>query len=292
MRPNTDIILYMNPLRLVVLITIILSTMNVSAQDSNFHIYLCFGQSNMEGQGKIEEQDKIVDARFQVMQSLDCSNPNMTKGKWRTAVPPLCQCESGLSPADYFGRTMVQNLPDSIKVGVINVAVGGCDIRLFDKDEYQNYDATYEENWFTSKITMYGGAPYEHLINLAKLAQKDGVIKGILLHQGETNIGDSLWPQYVNKIYNDILAELSLEQNDVPLLAGEVFSGENSCCSDMNGIINKLPEITTTAHIVSSQGCAGQDNAHFNSAGYRELGIRYAKKMLSLKAYSSIYHKE
>ncbi len=27
-------------------------------QDKNFHIYLCFGQSNMQGSAKIEEQDK------------------------------------------------------------------------------------------------------------------------------------------------------------------------------------------------------------------------------------------
>ncbi|WP_109301241.1 sialate O-acetylesterase [Aquimarina sp. AU474] len=282
----------MKKMRFIVFTGLFLLSMNVLAQDSNFHIYLCFGQSNMEGQGKIEEQDKIVDNRFQVMQSLDCSTPKRTKGKWYTAIPPLCQCESGLSPTDYFGRTMVKHLPDSIKVGVINVAIGGCDIRLFDKDQYHNYDRTHKERWFTSKIANYNGNPYLHLINLAKLAQKDGVIKGILLHQGETNTGDSLWPKYVNKIYNDMLVELSLNSNDVPLLAGEVFSGNNNCCSEMNEIINKLPEVITTAHIISSQGCPGMDNAHFNSEGYRTLGIRYATQMLSLMGYQNIPDKK
>ena len=106
------------------------------SQDPNFHIYLCFGQSNMEGQGEIEEYDKIVDNRFLMMQSVDCPDLERTKGSWYTAIPPLSQCWSGLSPADYFGRTMVEKLPENIKVGVINVAVGGCDIRLFDKDLY------------------------------------------------------------------------------------------------------------------------------------------------------------
>lgn len=260
-------------------------TMNVFAQDSNFYIYLCFGQSNMEGQGKIEEQDKTVDSRFRVMQAINCNNPERTKGTWRTAVPPLCQCMSGLSPADYFGRTMVANLPDSIRVGVINVAIGGCDIRLFDKDIYQEYDSTITEDWFADIIRAYKGNPYTHLIDLAKLARHDGVIKGILLHQGETNTGDTKWPSYVKKIYNDMLTDLLLDADSVPLLAGEVLSAPGNCCSAMNTIINKLPETIPTSYVISSDGCTAQDNAHFDSEGYRILGRRYAEKMLSMPGY-------
>ena len=183
-----------NSVKVLFFISLLFVSATMSAQDPNFYIYLCFGQSNMEGQGKIEAQDSIVDGRFQVLQSLDCDNLGRTKAKWYTAIPPLCQCYSGLSPADYFGKTMVKNLPDSIKIGVINVAVGGCDIRLFDKDIYQDYDSTYTEMWFQNKIKNYGGNPYQHLIDLAKLAQQDGVIKGILLHQGETNTGCRLCP--------------------------------------------------------------------------------------------------
>ncbi len=93
-----------------------------------------------KAQPLIEVQDRSVDSRFQVLQSLDCLNLKRSRDTWYTAIPPLAQCYSGLSPADYFGRTMVANLPDNIKVGVINVAVGGSDIRLFDKDLYQDYD--------------------------------------------------------------------------------------------------------------------------------------------------------
>ena len=76
---------------------------------------------------------------------------------------------------------------------------------LYEVITYQDYDSTYTEDWFTSKIEAYKGNPYQYLINLAKLAQKDGVIKGILLHQGETNTGQVEWPSYVKKIYNDML---------------------------------------------------------------------------------------
>ncbi|MGE5806913.1 MAG: sialate O-acetylesterase, partial [Ignavibacteria bacterium] len=269
-------------LLMISLIVLLLLNTRAFSQDQNFYIFLCFGQSNMEGQGAIQVQDKTVDSRFQVLQALECSNLGRSKAAWYTAVPPLCQCWSGLSPADYFGRTMVENLPDSIKVGVINVAVGGCDIRLFDKDIYQDYDSTYSESWFTNKVKDYEWNPYQYLIDLAQLAQQDGVIKGILLHQGETNTGDAQWPSYVKKIYTDILTDLSLGADSVPLLAGEVLSAEGNCCSAMNTIINRLPDTIPTAYVISSSGCAGQDNAHFNSEGYRILGRRYGMKMLSL----------
>ena len=257
---------------------------NVFSQDPNFYIFLCFGQSNMEGQGVIEKQDSIVDGRFQVMQAITCSNLDRIKGQWYTAIPPLCQCGSGVSPADYFGKTLVANLPDNIKVGVINVAVGGCDIRLFDKNLYQDYDSTYKEKWFSDKIDAYNGNPYQTFIDLAKLAQKEGVIKGILLHQGESNTNDTNWPKYVKAVYNNILSDLSLHSESVPLLAGEVVhADQNGVCASMNAIIDKLPETIPTAYVISSKGCtAGPDNLHFNSEGYRMLGKRYGEKMLSL----------
>ena len=272
-------------IKFILSIGFLILSMNLFAQDSNFYIYLCFGQSNMEGQGVIEEQDKTVESRFQVLQAMDCSNLNQIKGTWRTAVPPLCQCTSGLSPADSFGKTMVEKLPDSIKVGVVNIAVGGCDIRLFDKDLYQDYKSTYTEAWFTDKIKGYDGNPYKYFIDLAKIAQQYGVIKGILLHQGETNTGDAQWASYVKKIYNDMLTDLSLNADSVPLIAGELLSSQNNCCSSMNTIINGLPDTIPTAYVISSSGCTGKDNAHFDSEGYRKLGKRYAEKMLSLLGY-------
>ncbi|WP_027473875.1 sialate O-acetylesterase [Saccharicrinis fermentans] len=255
------------------------------SQDPHFYIYLCFGQSNMEGQGRIEEQDSVANSRFKVMQAIDCSNLNREKAKWYPAVAPLCQCYSGLSPVDYFGRTMLDNLPHDITIGVINVAIGGCDIRLFDKDIYMNYDSTYTDQWFVEKVQAYGGNPYHHLISLARQAQGDGVIKGILLHQGETNTGDTQWPWYVKKIYNDMLKDLHLKAKQVPLLAGEVVHQEqHGSCASMNEIIATLPEVVKTAHVVSSRGCTAKaDSVHFNVEGYRVLGNRYAEKMLQLK---------
>lgn len=261
--------------------------LNAVAQDTNFFVFLCFGQSNMEGFPGVEEQDKgTVDKRFQVLAAVDFPAQSRKKGNWYSAMPPLCRPSSGLCPADYFGRTLVSNLPPSIKVGIINVSVAGCKIELFEKDSFQTY-ASSAPTWMTNIIKAYGGNPYQHLVAMAKLAQQDGVIKGILLHQGESNTNDKDWPKKVKGVYEDLLKDLNLKAEEVPLLAGEVVNADQKgACASMNRIIDELPRTIPTAHIISSQGCAArQDHLHFTPAGYRELGNRYGQEMLSLLGY-------
>ena len=116
--------------------------------DPNFQIYLCFGQSNMEGNATPEAQDyENVSERFKMMAAVDFSNPVRKRGEWYIAIPPLCRQGTGLTPADYFGRTMVEKLPDNVKVGVINVAVGGTSIKGFMEEYVADYVAG-EADWF------------------------------------------------------------------------------------------------------------------------------------------------
>lgn len=258
------------------------------AQDPNFYIFLCFGQSNMEGHTKFEPQDTTANKRFMVLEAVDCPNLGRKKGEWYPATPPLTRCYTGLTPADYFGRTLVATLPDSIKVGVINVSVGGCHIELFEKGSYQSYVATAPA-WMTAALEPYDKNPYGRLVEMAKLAQKDGVIKGILLHQGESNTGDTAWPSKVKGVYDNLLKDLHLNPKQVPLLAGEMVSKEQGGkCASMNAIIAKLPEVVPNAHVISSEGCTAlEDQLHFTAEGYRKLGRRYGSKMLSLLGYKN-----
>ncbi len=261
---------------------------NAFSQDTNFWIFVCFGQSNMEGFPGIQAQDKTnVDERFQMLAAVDFPKQDRQEGHWYPAVPPLCRPANGLCPVDFFGRTMVANLPKHIKVGVVVVAVGGCKIELFDKDHYQSY-ATNAPAWMKNFIRQYGGNPYQRLVEMAKLAQKDGVIKGILLHQGESNTGDKSWPNKVRGAYDNLLQDLNLKAEEVPLLAGEVVNADQKGqCAGMNKIIDELPTTIPTAHVVSSAGCTAipPDHLHFTPAGYRELGTRYADTMLPLLGY-------
>lgn len=271
----------------MVIVAAFLSNARVTAQDPDFHIYLCFGQSNMEGAARIEPQDTTVDGRFMMMAAVDCPGIGRTKGSWYPAIPPLCRCRTGLSPADYFGRTMVEHLPKNIRVGVINVSIGGCKIELFDKDNYKDYVAT-APGWMINMINSYEGNPYARLVETAKLAQKDGVIKGILLHQGESNNGDTTWPAKVRLVYDNLMKDLDLKAEKVPLLAGEMVSAaEGGACASMNAIIATLPQTIENSYVISSDGCAGTpDHLHFTSEGYRILGRRYAARMLALMGYN------
>ena len=264
--------------------------MNVRAEvDPNFYIYICFGQSNMEGNAQPESVDKnsaTVDSRFQLLATCNFSNPSRTLGKWYKAVPPLVSPNGGLGPTDYFGRTMVAALPANVKIGVIPVAMGGSPIEMFDKDKYeQKLNDNPTEWWATLAKNHYGGNPYGRIIDMAKKAQEVGVIKGILLHQGCSNNGDPNWPNMVKKIYNDMLTDLGLAADTVPLFVGETLRQENGgACYGHNTQVARMPSVVRTSHVVSSEGLPGngQDPWHFNALGYRILGKRYAFEALKL----------
>lgn len=158
-----------------------------------------------------------------------------------------------------------------------------CKIELFDKDNYTSYVET-SPNWLKNMVAEYDGNPYARLIELARQASRCGVIKGILLHQGESNTGDPEWPLKVKKVYDSILSDLNLKPNSLPLLVGELVSeGQGGACASMNSVIQKLPGTIPAAHVISSEGCeAVSDRLHFSAAGYRELGKRYALTMLQI----------
>ena len=253
-----------------------------AAPDPNFHIYLAFGQSNMEGQANIESQDKTVDKRFQVLWTTNETNCGKKLGKWSDAVPPLASCSSKLGPADYFGRTMVEKTDSQIRVGIVDVAVAGCSIQLFDSPVSQSY-MNQQAGWFKQRVEAYGGKPYERLIEMAKKAQEDGVIKGIIFHQGETDAGDGQWPFKVKKVYDNIIKDLGLG-NDVPFLAGEVLRSGSSRGANNN--IAKLPQQSKNFYVISSEGfnqaLGDGQNVHFTSQEYRDFGKRYAEKMIEV----------
>ena len=271
-------------IRIILILGLFFSTLSMSAQDPNFYVFLCFGQSNMEGYpGTVEEQDLTVDPRFQLMPAVDFPQQSKVMGQWCVAVPPLCRPEAGLTPSDYFGRTLVEMLPKKNRVGVINVSVGGCKIELFDTDSTQNYLAK-SAGWLKNTAKKYDSNPYGRLVEMAKIAQKDGVIKGILLHQGESNVNDPLWTKEVKKVYDNLIKDLNLDAKKVPLLVGEVVNADQGgVCAGANAMIAQLPSVIPNSYVISSSKCEDRsDNLHFSSAGYRELGKRYGLQMYSL----------
>ena len=180
---------------------------------------------------------------------------------------------------------MVAALPADYKVGVVAVASGGVDIRAFFPEVGEDY-IIYKEN---PKDAKYECKLYKRLVDMAKIAQQYGVIKGILMHQGEANEGQEEWPEWVKFVYDRLISDLGLNAAEVPLLAGEVVGeAEGGTAYKHNQIIAKLPDVIPTAHVISSTGCPG--DIHFSAPGYRILGKHYAIKMLELLGYPA--HKD
>jgi len=292
--------------------------------NEKFHIYLAFGQSNMVGYlgppigtwGNSGSQAWVASngfdkppENFVVMAAANNNrNPyNRKKGEWYEAKPPLVRNNTGLSPADFFGRTIAGAVADQgIKIGVIVVAVDGCQITLFskDKDVFINYIRAQEE-YMRSQAAAYvdagagntipatafttGDYPYKRLVDLAKLAQREGVIKGIIMHQGESggNFPGKTYAQTVRQIYDDLCGDLGLKKGQVPFLAGQAVGNNNSNIRSIPGAFTDIPN---TAFIIPSDGCPGwnpnsgdsNEKIHFSLAGYEELGKRYGRKMLEM----------
>ncbi|MCR5713294.1 MAG: sialate O-acetylesterase [Prevotella sp.] len=266
--------------QVIILLLTVMGTFQLQAQDQNFWIFLCFGQSNMAGQAPIEEQDLNVSDRYLSMATTDGADRKL--GTWRKAVPPLCRADAHLGPADWFGRTLIDMVPDNVRIGIVSVAVEGCPITFFDKDQNAPLIAKEERDWMNGILNQYGRDPYKRLLSMAKIAAKDGVIKGILLHQGETDAYNDQWRKTLRKIYRDLQQELKFDSTAVPLLVGEVVRGEyGGICGHANPTINDIANHYPNTYVVSSEGCMpSDDNLHFSSEGYRLLGRHYALRYL------------
>lgn len=266
--------------KVVLAASLVVPSLAMAQPDPNFHIYLMLGQSNMEGSAPIQQQDRQSHPRVQVLQSENCGG-GTAYGQWREATPPLIRCGGGggLGPGDTFGDTIAENTPESITVGLVGGAYGGAKIEFF-LPNCQQY------NECTPPYGAISGAPsgggYAWVLDLAQKAQEVGVIKGIIFHQGESNSGQSTWLGRVNEYVTALRSDLGLNADEVPFIAGELpYTG---CCSGHNSLVRQIPQAVENGHWVPADGGLGDkgDSLHWDSAAVREMGRRYANKMLEL----------
>ncbi|MCF0224211.1 MAG: carbohydrate-binding protein, partial [Fibrobacter sp.] len=265
-----------------------------AAPNPNFHIYIAYGQSNMSGNGELDPAvDQAKDPRNFLMLASHTAKASERKGsttqsiemgKWYPAIPPMFHAFEQLSPADYFGRAMVDSLP-GVTVGIIPVAIGAVSIRAFDKDQYQSYfngDGKDIYSWGWPRD--YDNNPPGRILELAKKAKEVGVIKGFIFHQGESDGTDDNWRKTVYKTYKDVIDALDLDENEVPFVAGELLQEGNNCCSSKNAGIAQLKNNFKKFGLASSKGLQGngKDAYHFGREGVIELGRRYCSEMLKL----------
>ena len=228
-----------------------------------------------ENQTAIEQIDRVnIPSNFKVMAGCDFTSPVRKTGNWYHAVPPLVQESAGLGLIDYFGRVMAQNLPDKT-IGVVPVATL--------HNTIQELSKYADPAKMGDQYNKYGKHAYSRLITLAKKAQQQGVIKGILL-QDERNlsyVNDPQWEKVVKILYDDILADLNLDANNVPLFIGELPYGQYQGSNErVKGITSTIP----TAKVISAKDCGvNTSNAElFTADGVRLMGGRYAQAALKV----------
>ena len=198
--------------------------------------------------------------------------------------------ESKVGIVDIFGRTMIENLPDSITVAVANVAIGGQSIDLFDKDRNAAYVQSAKnkgDTWWLKYYDEYGGDLYKRIVEMGKIAKQKGVIKGFLFHQGEADYQMKDWPKRVKKVYDDLIAALELDPEKTPILIGELATTEAG--GDLgwrNSAVAEAADLIPNGHLISAAGCPALKEPnytlHFTRDGYETFGKRYAEKMLEL----------
>ena len=211
----------------------------------------------MAGRGKIALEDKVAVPRVLML----------NKGnEWVSAVDPIHfdKTIAGVSLGRTFGIEMAKANP-KVKIGLIPCAVGGTPIRRWQQN----------------------GDLYKAALKRAKIAQKYGVIKGILWHQGESDSGE----EETAKIYETQLHAMitawrkDWDGENIPVVVGELgqFFKRAKFKGTVDAALKALPGNVRHTAWVSAEGLDHKgDVVHFNAAGYREFGKRYAAKMQAL----------
>lgn len=259
--------------RKALLLGLMLPTLAISAETRPWHIYLLFGQSNMAGGAATTAADKATNPRVKMLNYTNCTGRSFNN--WYTAAPSLHGCGDGLGPGDWFAKTMADSFPNDT-IGLLPAAIPGVDIAFFMKGVVSSRRSEFS---IPPDNKTYNSV-YPLMVEKIKIAQKKGVLKGILFHQGESDWRDSARKTWVSKV-KGIVDSLKKDTDigDVPFLAGELrYDG---CCAAHNTYVANLAKALPKGYVVSAQGLEkANDDYHFTANGYREFGKRYAAAML------------
>lgn len=227
---------------------------------NDFHIYLLIGQSNMAGRGEIGELDEA---------ELDGAYLFNGEGEWEAAKTPINKYSTvgkgpevqKMSPGYTFARKLAEYTGKGI--GIVSNARGGSSI----------------ENW--AKGSDFEYPLYDEAVARINEAKKDGVFKGIIWHQGESN--QSASSTYLNKL-KQLVSDLREDTGeDVFFVAGELGKWRTSS-EDINKVIQQIPNEIDQASYIVSDGLSpiNNDNTdpHFDGPSQRILGQLYADEIL------------
>ncbi len=242
-------------------------------------LFILFGQSNMSGMSPMPKEPWPINENITFMVQYDCPSLDQTKDEWLPAEPPLHGCQwatggIGLGLADYFGVAMAEAWPTA-QIGLIPNAIPAVTIDVFMKN------GPSPGGGMKALPDGYTNA-YALMVDRVKEAQKIGRVRGILLHQGESDYNQGFEDEWLGKlttIIADLRTDLALGE-EVPFIAGEI--SPESSWSGHNVYVNQVPDAIPHSAVVPAEGTHIHDVAHFDEESARVMGQRYAQTFLEL----------
>ena len=233
-------------------------------------LFLLAGQSNMAGRGVVEARDREPNARVLM---LDRSLA------WRPATDPVHFDKpiAGVGPGRAFALALVAR-DSTLRIGLVPAAVGGSPISSWEPGALDPATRTH---------------PYDDALVRARAAQRDGRLRAILWHQGESDATPELSMIYAPKL-RALIARFraDLAEPDLPFLIGQLGRFDARPWTDatrrVDSVHRAIAASTPHAAFVSSDGLRDKsDTLHFDAASARLLGERYAAAYVALTRASA-----
>ncbi|MDQ2931635.1 MAG: sialate O-acetylesterase [Gemmatimonadota bacterium] len=228
-------------------------------------LFLLAGQSNMAGRGVVEDEDRIA------VQGVDKLTRDLT---WVPATDPVHfdKTIAGVGPGRAFGLAVHAREP-SAHIGLVPTAMGGSPITSWEPGALDKRTSTH---------------PYDEALVRARAAMRDGRFRAILWHQGESDANPAASVLYADRL-RALIARFrrDLGDPDLPFLIGQLgrFDGAPWDAATIRVDSAQRAVAASTPHVayVSAEGLRDMgDVTHFDAAGARELGRRYAAAYFAL----------
>lgn len=227
----------------------------------NVWVFILAGQSNMAGRGLVEAQDTVSSERIFSINKEGGLVP--AKEPLHFYEPKMAGLDCGLS----FGKELLNGIPEDVSLLLIPTAVGGSSISQW------LGDSTHRE---VPLLTNF--------LEKVEIGKEEGVIKGILWHQGESDANERDIPLYKDRLSRlfGIFRE-AVGNERLTILIGELgsFSKNDENWSKINDQISAYGLSDPFVRIVETDDLDHNGDAvHFDSEGQRLLGKRFAQSYL------------
>lgn len=223
-------------------------------------LFLAIGQSNMAGRAPYDDCAGPMENVYLLTPNAGMEISSNPMNKYSNVRKDVSV--QGQGPHYMFALAMRDSLPDRT-IGMVVNAQGGTSISLWYKPGKTNYDKTVER---------------------ARKALKWGDYKGIIWHQGESDVTEGLNDNYAT--YRAHLSEMvghlreDIGNDTLWFITGELRQTDKTTTFN-NVVVHPVADYIPYSDYVTSEGTSTlSDDTHWDSPSVQIMGKRYAEKML------------